>query len=466
MRATMTDRDDVVQALRGTRPFGQLDDDLLAMVADVGQIRIVEPGTTIVREDDADRGIWTVLEGGGDVTVTVDGDHVHVGDVGPGDTFGELATLLGERRLATIVATRASRLLLLDEPAVVDLLDRDGRFGLALARDLADRLRQAFGEADERLAADGPARVDVPAQDLSRLGAYQRRYYATAVRNIAKRHRLLVDREFPTYRTTIRVGPEDRQQWFDLFDAGPHQQTTPFTYYSTSGTLLLMRVVEDVGVNFKHLLHLRSEMALHPGGRRIEVDVDHTLEVALQDILELGDDRVALVIESRVHAPDDTLVQLSRDVFVILSIDPEAMAALRSSHRFGDGEVAGLADVTRRAPVLDPASAEVVRVDVPDDMGMRYGRVSGDLNVVHTTRMAARLFGHPRPFIQGLCTANHVLCALTGALDVPVQRLTLSFARRVFVGQQVDVRFADGIVEVLDDDGRLLVHGEYGTAAD
>lgn len=466
MPATLTDRDDVVAALRGTRPFGQLDDELLRMVAAVGQVRIVEPGTTIVREDDDDRGIWTMLDGAGDVTVTVDGDHVHVGDVATGDTFGELATLLGEPRVATVVATRASRLLLLDEAAVHDLLGRDGRFGLALARDVAERLRQALGEVDEHRAAEGPARVDVPAQDLSRLGAYQRRYYATAVRNIAKRHRLLVDREFPRYRTTIRVTPEERQRWFDLFDAGPDQQSAPFTYYSTSGTLLLMKVVEDVGVNFKHLLHLRSEMALHPGGRRIEVDVDHVLEVSLQDILELGDDRVALVIESRVHAPDDTLVQLSRDAFVILSIEPDAMAALRASHRFGDGDASGLSDVSRREPVLDPGTATTVRVAVPDDMGLRYGRVSGDLNVVHTTRMAARLFGHPRPFIQGLCTANYVLCALTGALDAPVQRLTTCFARRVFVGQEVDVRFADGVVEVLDDDGRLLVHGEYGTATD
>lgn len=460
---TATDRDDVVGALRGSRPFGDLDADLLGLVAQAGEVHVVEPGTTIVREHEQSTGIWTLLEGRGDVTVTIEGDHVHVGDLVPGDTFGELATLLGEHRAASVVATRPSRLLHLSATAVQDLLDRDGRFGMALARDLAERLKQSMGEGNIQRATSGPGRVDVEAQDLSRMGAYQRRYYATAVRNLAKRHRLLVDRDFPRYRTTIRITPADQRQWIELFEAGPEQHATPFSYYSTSGTLLLMQVVEDVGVNFRHLLHLRSEMALHPEGRRLEIDADHTLEVALQDILELGDDRVALVIESRVHAPDDTLVQLSRDTFVILSIDPDAMAALRASTRFGEGDAQGLEGVTKRAAGLDPAGSTVVRVAIPDDMGLRYGKVSGDLNVVHTTRMAARLFGHPRPFVQGLCTANHVLCALTGALEDPVQRLSMSFARRVFVGQEIDIRFADGAVEVLDDDDRLLAFGEYGT---
>ena len=461
---TTTELDDVAGALRGCRPFGHLEAELLRIVAAAGDVRIVEPGTTIVRENEESAGIWTLLDGRGDVTVTIDGDHVHVGDVGPGDTFGELATLLDEPRAATVVATTPCRLLHLSSAAVQDLLDGDGRFGLALARDLALRLKSALGEDNLNRAATGPSRVDVPAQDLSRMGAYQRRYYASAVRNLAKRHRLLVDREFPRYRTTIRINPAEQQQWFELFDAGPRQQATPFSYHSTSGTLLLMQVVEDVGVNFRHLLHLRSEMALHPGGRRIAVDVDHVLEVCLQDIVELGDDRVALVVESRVHAPDDALVQLNRDTFVILSIDPDAMAALRESTRFGNDEPAGLDGVTKRPATLDPATCSTVRVAVPEDMGLRYGKVSGDLNVVHTTRMAARLFGHPRPFIQGLCTANHVLCALTGALDHPVQRLTMSFARRVFVGQEIDVRFDDRTVEVLDDDGRLLAFGDYGTS--
>lgn len=454
----------VVAALAGTRPFGDLDDDRRRQVAEAGQLVTVVAGATVVAEEEPSTGIYILLDGRADVTVTVEGDHVRVGDVLVGDSFGELATLLGQARTATVVATEPSRLLYLSTDAIRTLLGHDAEFGLALARDVAGRLQVALGEDNAHQATSGPGRVDLPAQDLTQLGAYQRRYYASAVRNLVKRHRLLVDREFPSYRTSFRVTRDEQQRWFDLFDVRNGQRATPFTYHTSSGTLLLMKIVEDVGVNFRHLMHLRSTMALHPEGRRIEPDVDHLLEASLEDVVALGEDRVALVLETRVHAPDDTLLQLNRESFVILSIDPDAMAALQASSRFGEGDTEGLTGLAKREPTLDHATSTTVRVRVPEDMGARYGKVSGDLNVVHTTRMAARLFGHPRPFVQGLCTANHVLRTLTGALPAPVQHFDISFARRIFVDQDVDIRFDDRTFEVFDEGGKLAAFGSHRAA--
>ena len=45
-------------------------------------------------------------------------------------------------------------------------------------------------------------------------------------------------------------------------------------------------------------------------------------------------------------------------------------------------------------------------------MGMEYGLISGDMNVVHTSWLACKLFGIKKPFIQGLCIANYAIYKL------------------------------------------------------
>ncbi|MFP5310594.1 MAG: cyclic nucleotide-binding domain-containing protein [Actinomycetes bacterium] len=432
-----------------------------AAVVAAGRWKHVAAGATLVAQGDPGDGIWTLLEGRAEVVVQVDGDRVRVGTLAAGDTFGELAALTGAARTASVVALEPSRLFVLPRAALGRAVAAAPSLGLALARGVAADLLDALGVRDEQAARAGGGPVDLPAADLGDLRAYKRRYYASAVRNIAKRHRLLVDDEAPRYRTTFRLSTQEQVRWFELFGAEGAARRSPFTFHTTSGTLLLMRIVEDVGVNFRHLLHLRSDLVAHPGGRTIEPEVDHVLEAELADVVEVGDDKVALLIDTRVHAPDGELVAMHREAFVILAIEPDAMAALRASPRFGATDASHLQGLARRERRLDPSTARVVEVEVPEDLGARYGEVSGDLNVVHTTPRAAKLFGHPRPFVQGLCTANHVAAAIASVTGVPVQQLDVSFARRVFVGQTVQVLLDGGAFEVVDARGRLAAFGTY-----
>ncbi|MFW2514205.1 MaoC family dehydratase [Demequina sp. SO4-13] len=53
---------------------------------------------------------------------------------------------------------------------------------------------------------------------------------------------------------------------------------------------------------------------------------------------------------------------------------------------------------------------------LPADLGRRYRRVSKDPNPIHTSRVAARAFGFPRPIIHGMWTHARALAALEGRL--------------------------------------------------
>ncbi|MBF9131335.1 hypothetical protein I0C86_20555 [Plantactinospora sp. S1510] len=61
-----------------------------------------------------------------------------------------------------------------------------------------------------------------------------------------------------------------------------------------------------------------------------------------------------------------------------------------------------------------PAPSALWRV--PPRVGRDYARISGDRNPIHTSRIAARLFGFPRPIAHGMWSKARCLAALEGRL--------------------------------------------------
>lgn len=452
--------------MQASRLFAGMGAETLQTV--LGHARLVDvPAGDVLAHEGADEHDFYVLLDG-ELTVSVSlGDGaapLDVGTIRPGGSFGEMGALLGDRRTASVAAARASKLLRLDAAALQALFDQCPGFGWAFSRELARGLKAALAVKNELQADANPDTVvlDVPAIDQTR--EYMAAYYASALRNVLRQHRLIIDREFPHYEAPLRIGADERQRWSTLFGVAHGATWPPFTVHTTVGTLMLMKVVADVGVNFRNLLHLRSEMALSPND--IEPGVDYRLRARLADILILRGDRIVLVVDSRLNDASGNLVRGFRDFFVIIKLEAQHVDALRASKGFGRLDATELRDAARRKSKL--SSAAPVRrtaVDIPEDMGMRYGKVSGDLNLVHTTALAARLFGHPRPFIQGLCTANYVLAILSTGSTARMQQFRISFTQPVFTGQRVSVLTTDGEFEVLDGDAKVLAFGSFACDA-
>lgn len=81
--------------------------------------------------------------------------------------------------------------------------------------------------------------------------------------------------------------------------------------------------------------------------------------------------------------------------------------------------------------------------DVPGDMGRRYAAVSGDVNPMHLSSLAARAFGFPRALVHGMWSKAHALAAIEArlpeayAVDVAFSRpLLLPSVASYFAVQQ------------------------------
>jgi CRP/FNR family transcriptional regulator, cyclic AMP receptor protein len=99
----------------------------------------VDRGTVLCREGEIGRECFVV--GRGEATVTIAGEHVAT--LGPGEFFGELALLDGERRVATVTAATDMGLVVLSRRDFETLLDTVPIVSRQILREVGHRLRVA-----------------------------------------------------------------------------------------------------------------------------------------------------------------------------------------------------------------------------------------------------------------------------------------------------------------------------------
>ena len=81
--------------------FADLSEAELGHIAALAAEVSVPESKELVRKGDYSYDVLAIEEG----TASVDRDHEHLADLGPGDVFGEIGVLRREQRTATVVAT-------------------------------------------------------------------------------------------------------------------------------------------------------------------------------------------------------------------------------------------------------------------------------------------------------------------------------------------------------------------------
>ena len=129
-------------AVMGRLPlFQRLTDTELERISGLASERTVAAGEVIVEQWDGTREFYVVLEGSAAVRTA----ERHLDDIGPGDSFGEIAALdwgasFGYARLATVTATSPTRLLVLTNADLLALMDELPQMGARISRAAHDRL--------------------------------------------------------------------------------------------------------------------------------------------------------------------------------------------------------------------------------------------------------------------------------------------------------------------------------------
>lgn len=289
--------------------------------------------------------------------------------------------------------------------------------------------------------------------------AYAARYWSSTLANLLRPHRLAAATRCD-YAAAVTITPQHQRDWLRLFNAKPG---CPLLCNQRVGTLLYTRLFRDLGLNLRHLLHVQHGTEHVADAAELAAAGRQLLLCELQGVSRLAEGKALVSLRTRIHAGAEeggTLLAVVTDRFMIRQVPQPDWQQLPPAHRH---QLSALLNLRRRVSDIVPGGPRVRRVAValPADQGRRYAAVSGDHNPVHTTPLAARLFGQPRPFVQGLALRNAVMSELHRA-GAPLQRLEMTFAAPAWLGQSLTWLHQGQRWELLDESGRLVAFGTAG----
>src|ERR1700712_2375283 len=171
MRVAETTEQSAVELLRSVPLFADLEEGELERFSHVAVPRSFPAGTRVFHEGDSSDACYIVSAGNFRVTREhSDGRAITLATLGPGEIFGELAMLDGDRRSASAESITDGTLLALPANDVRSLLSRNPEIALKLVAGLVRRLRAANARLSRQSFQTVPSRVAGILLQLSRDG--------------------------------------------------------------------------------------------------------------------------------------------------------------------------------------------------------------------------------------------------------------------------------------------------------
>lgn len=287
-------------------------------------------------------------------------------------------------------------------------------------------------------------------------GRYALAYWPATLRSLLSPHRFDPSAAPWSYAARFQPRPDEHAHWCQAFGLdATAADGAPFLFSQATGTLLYMRLFADLGLNFRHLMHLRHRATHRPAPQAARLG-GQIVSARVAAAHSLGPRKAVVNIACTVSSEDGLVLLNVQDDFIVRGYRPGQLAAL-PRHPAPPFEA-----LQRPPPRWAPGSAPwQTRLDVAADLGQRYGQLSGDANPVHTTAWAARLFGHPKPFLQGLATRSMIVGQLAQA-GWQVNRIDLHLCRPVTCGEPVLLSHDGQRFELANATGtRLLASGRF-----
>jgi CRP-like cAMP-binding protein len=146
--------------LRPLSVFEPLSDEQITQLAKRAQAHRFTAGELLVRQGERGDSLIVVKAGNARVDVRKDGRVTTVARFGPGDFFGEMSLLTGERRNASVIAEGETEVVVLGKEALAAVLEVDLEALAALSQVVEQRLQ----ETAEKTAAAATRRTPGPEQ--------------------------------------------------------------------------------------------------------------------------------------------------------------------------------------------------------------------------------------------------------------------------------------------------------------
>lgn len=121
--------------------------------------RNFQKGAILFREGEFNKEMYVIHSGRVKITKNMNNMEKVLAVLGPGEFFGEMATLLDKPRSATAVVVEDSLLIVLEAHTFETMLSNDSSIALNMIKKLAGRLLEANGKIESLMLRDNMSRI-------------------------------------------------------------------------------------------------------------------------------------------------------------------------------------------------------------------------------------------------------------------------------------------------------------------
>jgi CRP-like cAMP-binding protein len=180
---TATFDGDPVALLRKVEFLADVDDATLKELFARARQQRFSAGAIVVSELEPGADVFVIASGEAEVSVVArDGERQVIGTMGPGAGFGEMSSLTGELRSATVTARTDVGLVVIPEREFARLRERRPQVAMALVRVLSSRIAQTEKAIEDIFGAEGAkATADTRSRALEKAGGKGRRGTITRI---------------------------------------------------------------------------------------------------------------------------------------------------------------------------------------------------------------------------------------------------------------------------------------------
>ncbi|HZP13080.1 MAG TPA: MaoC/PaaZ C-terminal domain-containing protein [Nevskiaceae bacterium] len=219
----------------------------------------------------------------------------------------------------------------------------------------------------------------------------------------------------------LRVDPAQLNAYREIcgFAAG---ETLPITFPQVIAAAIQMHLLNQPGfpIPLIGLVHLRNKIEQQ---RPLKADESFAVNVRIEgEGSQHSDKGLEFDIVTTFSVGDEELWQCAATVL--------HRAKKKSEKPSGKKPVAK----------GDDALHHYESFDAPEDIGRRYGRISGDMNPIHLYPLTARLFGYPKAIAHGMWSLARCAAILEPHLGAAPRRLDCAFKQPLFLPGRVALK--------------------------
>lgn len=215
---------------------------------------------------------------------------------------------------------------------------------------------------------------------------------------------------------SFTVNPRRMAIWRRFFAVGDGTAIPHFPLYEWQGVRAFHRILRGIGANFSNILHVEWSFTSH---RPLRAGGNYDALLVPERYIPVSQNRVIIEIGVSIWDVSDMCI-VAHELHRYLIRNVDSSEWVRIADRWP-------AENCAENQNADDSVQNRVQVRFQSGTGLAYGRLSGDMNFVHTSPWWCRIFGYNGPFVQGLCTGSRVLAELTRLLGAPPADFTIRF---------------------------------------